>query len=118
MKPIFRLTNAETKLANFLWKNAPIGSMEMIRQVEKEIGWKKSTTFTNLKFMINKGLAQNVNSIVTMRYTEDEFYSEQSCVYVDDTFNGSLPMFVAAFTSKRKLSPKQVEELKKMIDES
>ena len=117
MNPIFRLTKAETKLAKFLWTNAPIGSMEMIRRVEAEIGWKKSTTFTNLKFMINKGLAQNINSVVTMRYTEDEFYSEQSCVYVDDTFSGSLPMFVAAFTNKGKLSKDQVAELKKLIDE-
>ena len=116
MKPVFRLTKAEAKLAELLWKNAPIASMEMIRLAQDEFGWKKSTTFTNLKFLIEKGLARNENSCVTMLYTKDEFFAGQSCDYVDDTFSGSLPMFVASFTSKRKLSPEQISELKNLID--
>ena len=116
MKPIFRMTKAETKLAELLWKNMPVASMEMIRLAQKEFGWKKSTTFTNLKFLIEKGLAKNENSSVTMLYTKEEFIAEQSCGYVDDTFSGSLPMFIASFTSKRKLSPEQVTQLKYLID--
>jgi len=117
MKPVFRLTNAEAKLAGFLWDNAPIASMKMIKLAEEKFGWKKSTTFTNLKFLIEKGLAQNENSCVTMLYTKDEFAAEQSCGYVDDKFSGSLPMFVASFASKRKISSEQINELKRMIDE-
>ena len=117
MKPIFKLTNAEAKLADLLWSNAPIASMEMIKQAQTEFGWKKSTTFTNLKFLIDKGLAQNDHSTVTMLYTKDEFVAEQSCDYVDDAFSGSLPMFIASFTSKRKLSSDQISELKRMINE-
>ena len=116
MKTIFRMTKSETRLAELLWKNAPIASMEMIRLAQNEFSWKKSTTFTNLKFLIEKGLAKNEKSRVTMLYTKDEFIAEQSCGYVDDTFSGSLPMFIASFTSKRKLSPEQVSQLKKMID--
>jgi len=116
MEPIFKLTKAEAKLAELLWENAPIASMEMIRLAENKLGWKKSTTFTNLKFLIDKKLAQNINSCVTMLYTKDEFISEQSCKYVDDTFDGSLPMFVASFTSNRKLSSEQISELKQLID--
>ena len=116
MEPVFRLTNAEARLADLLWTNAPIASMEMIRLAEREFGWKKSTTFTNLKFLIDKGLAKNENSRVTMRYTREEIIAEQSCRYVDDTFGGSLPMFVASYTKNRKLSAEQVAELKRLID--
>ena len=117
MEPVFRLTNAEARLAELLWVNGPIASMEMIKLAEREFGWKKSTTFTNLKFLIDKGLARNEKSRVTMLYTRDEIKAEQSCRYVDDTFGGSLPMFIAAYTSNRKLSPEQVSELKRFIDE-
>jgi predicted transcriptional regulator len=117
MEPVFRLTNAETRLAELLWENAPIASMEMIKLAEREFGWKKSTTFTNLKFLIDKGLAKNEKSCVTMLYTRDEIIAEQSRRYVDDTFGGSLPMFIAAYTSNRKLPPEQVAELKRLIDE-
>ena len=117
METIFKLTKAEAKLAKLIWSNAPIASMEMIKLAQNEFGWKKSTTFTNLKFLIDKGLAQNENSCVSMLYTKEEFISQQSCKYVDDTFSGSLPMFVAAFTKNRKLSSEQVTELKRLIDE-
>ena len=116
MEPVFKLTKAEEKLAELLWGNAPIASMEMIKLAESKFGWKKSTTFTNLKFLIEKGLAKNENSNVTMLYSKDEFIAEQSCRYVDETFSGSLPMFVASFTSNRKLSAEQVLELKNLID--
>jgi len=117
MEPVFRLTNAEGKLAELLWNNAPIASMEMIKLAQSEFDWKKSTTFTNLKFLIEKGLAKNENSTVTMLYSRDEFIAEQSCRYVDDTFDGSLPMFIASFASSRKLSPEQIADLKRLIDD-
>ena len=117
MEPVFRLTNAEAKLAGLLWDNSPIASMEMVKAAEREFGWKKSTTFTNLKFLIDKGLARNEKSCVTMLYTRDEIIAEQSCRYVDDTFGGSLPMFLASYTRSRKLPPEQVMELKRLINE-
>ena len=117
MKPVFKLTNAESKLAELLWNNAPIASMEMVKLAQQEFDWKKSTTFTNLKFLIEKGLAKNENSSVTMLYSKDEFIAEQSYRYVDDTFSGSLPMFVASFTKGRKLTQEHIEELKRLIYE-
>lgn len=117
MEPVFRLTNAEAKLAELLWENAPMASMEMIKVAQREFDWKKSTTFSVLKVLIEKGIAKNENSCVTMLYTRDEFIAEQSCRYVDDTFGGSLPMFIASFTSSRKLTPEQIAELKRLIDE-
>jgi predicted transcriptional regulator len=117
MEPVFKLTNAESRLAELLWANEPIASMEMIKLAEREFGWKKSTTFTNLKFLIDKGLARNEKSCVTMLYTRDEIIAEQSCRFVDETFGGSLPMFVAAYSSNRRLTQEQVTELRRLIDE-
>jgi len=117
MEPVFRLTNAEARLAELLWANEPIASMEMVKMAGREFGWKKSTAFTNLKFLIDKGLAKNENSCVTMLYTSDEIVAEQSCQYVDNAFGGSLPMFVASYASSRKLSPEQIAELKRLIGE-
>ena len=111
----YKLTNGEKRLAELLWNNAPIASMEMIRKAQSEFGWKKSTTFTVLKSLIEKGIAKNENSCVTMLYSRDQFLAGQSCRYVDDAFEGSLPLFVAAFTSNRKLSTEQIEELKRLV---
>ena len=116
-KPVFKLTNAEAKLAELLWDNAPLTSRDMVKSAEQEYGWKKSTTFTILKFLIEKNLAKNENSQVTMLFSRDEFIAEQSCSFVDNTFDGSLPLFVAAFTSTRKLTPEQVRQLKSLIEE-
>jgi len=117
MKPVFRFTKAEEKLAELLWSNAPIASMNMIKMAESEFGWKKSTTFTHLKALIEKGLARNEKSCVTMLFSRTEFYAQQGCQYVDETFSGSLPMFVASFTSNRKLTPEHISELKLLIEE-
>ena len=117
MEPVFKLTNAETRLAELIWNNEPIASMELVKMARGEFGWSKSTTFTHLKILIEKGLAKNERSCVAMLYTRDKIIAEQSCKYVDDTFSGSLPMFVASFTSSRKLSPEQIADLKRLIDE-
>jgi len=69
-----------------------------------------------LKPLIEKGLAQNENSCVTMLYTRDEFIAEQSCRYVDETFGGSLPMFITSFASSRKLTPEQIADMKRLIE--
>lgn len=117
METVFKLTNAEKRLAELIWENEPIASMELVKLAEREFGWKKSTTFTNLKFLIDKGLARNEKSCVSMLYTYNEIIAEQSCRYVDDAFGGSLPMFVASYTSSRKLSTEQIAELKRLIEE-
>ena len=117
MKPVFRMTNSETKLAELIWNHQPIASMEMVRMAQCAFDWKRSTTFTILKFLIEKGLAKNENSSVTMLYTRDEIIAEQSCRYVDDTFGGSLPMFIASFTRSRRLTPDQIADVKRLIDE-
>ena len=112
-----RLTNAETKLAELIWDGGPIASMELVKQARGNYGWSKSTTFTHLKALVEKGLAKNENSSVTMLYTRDEITAEQSCQYIDSAFGGSMPLFIASFARSRKLTPEQVSELRRLIDE-
>ena len=114
----FKLTKAEKKLTELLWANGPIASMDMIKLAEKEIGWKKSTSFSNLNTLIKKGIAQNLNSCVTMLYSREQFISCQSQHYVEESFGGSLPKFITSFFGGKKLTQEQASELRQLIDEN
>lgn len=108
---------AESRFADIIWDNEPISSSELVKRSNDLLQWKKSTAFTVLKRLCNKGIFQNQNGVVSSLITRDEFYSAQSEQFVEETFNGSLPAFLAAFTSRKKLSDKEVEEIRKLIDE-
>ncbi len=91
--------------------------MELWRLAEKEIGWKKSTVFTVLRRLCQKGIFKNENSIVTSCMSRDDFNAIQSEQFVDGTFDGSLPRFLAAFTQRKKLSADELAELRRLVDE-
>jgi predicted transcriptional regulator len=112
----YKLTETEEKFANLIWQNEPIGSGDLVKLSEKEMNWKKSTTYTVLKKLCEKGIFQNENAVVSSLFSKDEYYSNQSIRFVEETFGGSLPKFLTAFIGGRKLSKNQVEELKRLID--
>ena len=112
-----KLSESEEKFAELIWQNEPIGSGELVKLCEKEMNWKKSTTYTVLKKLCEKGVFQNKNAVVSSLITKDGYYAKQSLRFVEDTFGGSLPKFLTAFIGGRKLSKQQAEELKKLIDE-
>lgn len=107
----------QEQFAEIVWSNEPVPSGDLVKICEKELNWKKPTTYTVLRKLCEKGIFQNINGIVTSVLSRDEFYSVKSKQFVDETFAGSLPAFIAAFTSKKKLSKKEVDEIQKMIDE-
>ncbi len=113
----FKITESEEKFAEIIWENEPLGSGELVKLCEKEMNWKKSTTYTVLKNLIEKGLLKNENSVVTSIISKEEFYSKQSVQFVEDTFGGSLPKFFTAFIGGKKINKEQAEELKKLIDQ-
>jgi predicted transcriptional regulator len=113
----YTLAETEEKFAELIWQNEPIGSGDLVKLSEKEMNWKKSTTYTVLKKLCEKGIFKNENAVVSSQITKDEYYAKQSIRFVEDTFGGSLPKFLTAFISGRKLSKHQAEELKKLIDE-
>jgi predicted transcriptional regulator len=113
----YKLAQGEAKFADLIWRHEPITSMDLVKLCEKEMDWKKSTTYTVLKKLCDKGIFQNENTLVTSLISKDEFYARQSRRFVEDTFGGSLPKFITAFIGGGKLSDRQAEELKKLIDQ-
>ena len=113
----YKLAEAEEKFAKLIWKNEPIGSGDLVKISEKEMNWKKSTTYTVLKKLCEKGIFKNKDTVVSSVITKDEYYAKQSVHFVEDTFGGSLPKFLTSFISGKKLSNHQAEELKRLIDE-
>ena len=111
------LGTVEAKFADIIWSGEPLSSSELSKKAESELGWKKTTSFTVLKRLCDKGLFKNEKGIVTSLVSRDEFYSMQSERFVEETFQGSLPAFLAAFTGRKKLSKKEVEELKRFVDD-
>lgn len=107
--------SAEEKFAQIIWDNEPISSAELSQKSEELLGWKKTTSFTVLKRLCNKGFFQNDKGTVTSLLKREEYASRQSEQFVEEAFHGSLPAFLAAFTSRRKLSPDEIEELRRMV---
>ena len=116
MKDI-ELGAVQERFADIVWANEPIGSGDLVKVCEKELGWKKPTTYTVLRKLCEKGLLQNEDGVVTTLMSRDDFYSAKSEQIIEDSYEGSLPAFIAAFTSRKKLFNAEVDEIQKMIDE-
>jgi predicted transcriptional regulator len=113
----FKLGEQETKFANLIWDNAPINSSELVKLSAEVMNWKKSTTYTMLRRLCDRGIFKNDNATVTVLMNRDEFYAGQSRKYVEDTFGGSLPRFITTFIGGGGLSDKQADELVRLINE-
>ena len=107
----------EAKFADMIWQNEPVPSSQLVRLAQGALSWKKSTPYTVLKRLCDRGIFQNQNGIVTACISRDAFYAAQSEQFVDETFGGSLPAFVAAFSSRKKLSEREIDQLEQLIKE-
>jgi len=94
----YKLTESEEKFAELIWQNEPIGFGDLVKICEKEMNCKKSTTYTVLKKLCEKGIFQNENTVVSSLITKDEYYAKQSIRFVEDTFGGSLPKFLTVIS--------------------
>ena len=112
----FKLGNIETKFADLIWDNEPIQSGELVKLCNEQLNWKKSTTYTVLKKLSEKGLFKNENGKITSLISKKEYFSMQSESFINDTFNGSLPAFIASFTSRKELSNEEIDEIQNMIN--
>ena len=106
----------ESKFADFIWNNEPMTSRQLVQMAEKELSWKSTTSYTVLKRLCDRGIFQNQGGTVTSLISREEFYALQSERFVEETFDGSLPAFLAAFGSRKKMSDAEIEDLKKIID--
>ena len=112
----YKLGEVESVFADIIWKNEPLSSRRLAQLAEERLKWKRTTTYTILKRLCDRGLFQNSSGTVTSLVSREEFYARQSEQFVQDTFQGSLPAFLAAFGSRKKLSDAEIEELQKVID--
>lgn len=113
----WKLGAVESRFADLIWQNAPLSSGALSKLAAEHLSWKKTTSFTVLKRLCDRGIFQNDGGIVTARISREEFYARQSEEYVQEAFDGSLPAFLAAFSSRKKLTEQEVCQLQRIIDE-
>lgn len=113
----YKLGEMEQRFADLIWLRAPIPSGELVKLCETELSWKKSTTYTMLKRLCDRGIFENQKGMVTVLMTKEDFVAAQGEQFLSETFGGSLPRFLAAFTRRNKLNDKEIRELQRLIDE-
>ena len=111
------LGEVQAMFADIIWAHEPISSGELVKICEKELKWKKPTTYTVLRKLCEKGLFKNEDGIVSSVMTKEEFNASKSERFIEDTYNGSLPAFISAFLSGKKISAREIDEISKMMDD-
>lgn len=114
----YKLGIAEASFAALIWDNEPLTSGQLVKLCEEKLSWKKSTTYTVLRRLCQRGIFRNEGGLVTSLLGRDELAALQSEEFVEQAFGGSLPKFLTAFTSRNKLSDEEIEQLHRLIDEN
>lgn len=107
----------ESRFADIIWQHEPLSAAELAKYSQEQLTWKKTTSYTVLKRLCDKGIFKNENGIVTSLISRESFYAMRSEKFVEETFDGSLPAFLAAFTAGRKLTPEEIAYLRRMVAE-
>ena len=112
-----KILDSEYKFASIVWAHEPVTTKELVKLCQEELEWKRTTTYTVLKRLCERGIFQNENSVVTSLIPKEQIQKGESRQFVQRTFGGSLPGFIAAFLGNDKLTEQEAEELKAMIDQ-
>lgn len=112
-----KLGVVESKFADLIWSHEPLHSRELVKLCEGELHWKKPTTYTVLRKLCERGIFQNVEGMVSSVISRKDFYAMQSEKFVEETFEGSLPAFLAAFTTRKALSQEEIAQIRCLIDQ-
>lgn len=112
-----KLGVVESRFADIIWQNAPLTTKELTVLCAKELNWKRTTTYTVLKKLCDRGIFCTKDSVVTVVITKSDFYAIQSEQFVDENFHGSLPAFIAAFTARKAPTPEELAQIKEMIEQ-
>ena len=111
-----KLGVVESKFADIIWTHEPLHSRELVKLCESELHWKKPTTYTVLRKLCERGIFQNREGMVSAVISRKDFYAMQSEKFVEETFEGSLPAFLAAFTTRKALTPEEIAQIRRLID--
>ena len=112
----YKLGAVESRFADIIWNNEPLTTNELIRLCEKELSWKRTTTYTVLKKLSEHGIFLMKEKQVTSLISREEYYALRSEQFVTETFKGSLPAFIAAFTKRKALTEEEISEIREMIE--
>ena len=112
-----KLGAVESRFAEIIWNNEPMTTNQLIKLCAKELEWKRTTTYTVLKKLCEKGIFKTENSVVSSLISRQEFEAMQSEQFLEENFKGSLPAFLAAFSTRKKLTDKEIDEMKNLIEQ-
>ena len=110
------LADGEYRFAEIIWESEPVNSTELVRLAGEKLGWKKATVYTVLRKLCEKGIMQNIDATVTSLIPKEEIQRNASIDFMEKNFHNSIPAFLAAFGSRKKMSDAEIEDLKKIID--
>ena len=111
-----KIHEGEYRFCLILWEHEPITAAELVKLCQEQLGWKRTTTYTVIKRLGEKGVLRSENGVVTALVSKDEAQASEIDELVEKKFEGSLPAFVAAFTRRQKLSEEELDEVQRMID--
>ena len=111
-----KIFESEYRFCLILWENQPVSTVQLVKLCQEQLGWKKSTTYTVIKRLAEKGVLKNDNGTVTSLISKDAVQAYEIGELVEKTFEGSLPAFVAAFTKHQNISEEELDEVQRMID--
>lgn len=112
-----KIFESEYRFCLILWEHEPIRTTELVHLCQEQLEWKRTTTYTVIKRLGERGVLKNENGIVTSLVSKDEAQASEIDELVEKKFEGSLPSFIAAFTRHRKISEQEIDEVQRMIDE-
>ena len=111
-----KIHEGEYRFCLIMWEHEPVSSLELVRLCQEKLGWKRTTTYTVIKRLGDRGVLKLENGVVTALISKDEAESAEIDTFVESKFGGSLPAFVAAFTKRKDVSEKDLDEMQRMID--
>lgn len=115
--PTPKVYESEYRFCLILWEHEPIKSKDLVRLCQEQLGWKPTTTYTVIRRLSDRGILKNENTIVTALVSKDEVQASELEEFVEKTFEGSLPAFIAAFTRHQKISQNEIDAVQAMIDQ-
>ena len=107
---------SEYRLCLILWANEPINSTKLVKLAKEELGWNKATTYTVIRRLSERGILKNEDTIVSSLISKEQAQEARLKQLMEDTFQGSLPAFIAAFSKNQKLSQQEADRLRSLID--
>ena len=111
-----KIHESEYRFCLILWEQEPVSAVELAKLCQERLGWKRTTTYTVIKRLGDRGVLKLENGVVTALISKEEAEAAEIETFVESKFGGSLPAFVAAFTKRQDLSESDLDEVQKMID--